>query len=117
MKPLSVLLSLIFLWFGSAKLLALPFETEAFARWGYPLWFMYVTGALEVLGAIGVLLPRWSALAAACLALLMVGAVSTHALHAEWQMLAVASGILALAAWHGWNGRREIRGLRSSNPH
>lgn len=102
------LLAAIFLASGTAKLLALPFEVDAFTRWGYPSWFMYLTGILEVAGAIGLLVPRVSALAAFCLAGLMVGAVGTHVMHAEWPMLVLASGILALAAWRGWVGRREL---------
>lgn len=102
------LLALVFALSGGAKLLALPFETEAFARWGYPMEFMYLVGALELAGAIGLLLPRLSALAGFCLAALMLGAVRTHALHGEWPMLAVASALLALAFWRGWRGRHAL---------
>lgn len=105
------LLAIIFLLSGGAKLVSLPFEVEAFARWGYPFWFMYLTGVLEVAGAIGLLLPRLSALAGACLAGLMVGAVLTHVIHAEWPMLVVAGSIMLLAAWHGWRGREDIMQL------
>lgn len=108
-RLISYLLCLVFLAFGVAKLAALPFELEAFARWGYPLWFMYLTGVLEVAGAVGLLIPRLSALASVCLAALMLGAVATHALHAEWPMLLIASTILGLAAWRGWRGRAELR--------
>ena len=111
MRTLAIFLALVFVLSGLAKLLALPFETEAFARWGYPLWFMYFTGLLEVAGAVGLLLPRLSALASGCLAALMLGAVATHAVHAEWPMFAVASAILILAAWRGWKGRAEVADL------
>lgn len=104
-------LAIIFLLSGGAKLASLPFEVEAFARWGYPLWFMYLTGVLELAGVIGLLLPRLSALAGACLAGLMVGAVLTHLVHAEWPMLIIAASIMLLAAWHGWRGRENIRQL------
>ncbi len=105
------LLAAIFAASGIAKLLALPFEVEAFARWGYPPAFMVLVGALEVAGAAGLLVPRLSALASACLAALMLGAIGTHLLHAEWPMLALATGIAALAAWRSWVGRAEIRSL------
>lgn len=104
----SYLLALIFLASGTAKLLGLPFELEAFARWGYPLWFMYLTGVLEVAGGIALLWPRFSALASLCLAGLMIGAVATHVMHAEWPMMMLAAGILALAAWRGWVGRADL---------
>jgi uncharacterized membrane protein YphA (DoxX/SURF4 family) len=103
-RILTWLLALVFFASGGAKLAALEFETEAFARWGYPPWFMYLTGVLEVAGAIGLLLPRLATLAAACLAALMIGAVATHAMHAEWPMLGIASLILAACAWRAWRG-------------
>ena len=39
-KALSILLALIFLASGLAKLASLEFELVAFERWGYPIWFM-----------------------------------------------------------------------------
>lgn len=110
-RILSVVLAVIFAASGIAKLLSLSFEVEAFTRWGYSLSFMYFTGALELAGAVGLMIPRLSALAAFCLAGLMVGAVATHVMHAEWPMLAVALIIATLAVWRGWVGRYEIRTL------
>lgn len=107
-KLLPVVLSLVFLASGGAKLASLEFETVAFERWGYPLWFMYLTGAVEVAGGIGLLIRRFSALAAAGLAMMMVGAVATHVVHAEWGMLAAAAVILGLSTVRAWRGRDEI---------
>lgn len=104
----SYLLAFIFAASGGAKLLALPFEVEAFARWGYSPNFMYFIGVLEIAGAIGLLIPRLSALASLCLAALMLGAIGTHLTHGEWPMFVVASAIAALATWRGWSGRAEI---------
>ena len=115
LKMLPGLLVIIFLLSGVAKLGSLQFEVDAFTRWGYPLWFMYLTGVLEVAGAIGLLLPRWSALAGACLAGLMVGAVLTHLVHAEWPMLVIAAAIMLLSGWHGWRGREAIKQLLKRN--
>ena len=104
-------LAVIFLLSGGAKLAGLDFEVRAFERWGYPPAFMYLTGALEVAGAIGLLIPPLSALAGACLALLMIGAVGTHIAFAEWPMMFVAGAILLAAAARAWAGRREIKAL------
>lgn len=101
-------LAALFLVSGGAKLASLPFEVEAFERWGYPLALMYVTGTLEVAGALGLLVPRLSSLASICLAGLMLGAIGTHAMHGEWPMFVVALVITATAAWRGWQGRKEI---------
>lgn len=108
-KVLSIVLALVFLASGGAKLAGLPFELAAFERWGYPLWFMYLTGALEVAGGCGLLVRRLSALAGGCLALLMVGAVITHVRNSEWSMLLIASTILALSALRAWLGSDDIR--------
>lgn len=110
MRPrlLTYLLALVFAASGGAKLLALPFEVEAFARWGYSLEFMYFTGALEVAGALGLLVPRLSALAALCLSVLMLGAVGTHVMHQEWAVGLVALGIGLAVFWHGWRRRSDI---------
>jgi putative oxidoreductase len=105
------LLVLIFLGSGLAKLASLNYELVAFQRWGYPLWFMYLTGAIEVLAGAALLWRRVTALVAAALACFMIGAVLTHALHAEWPMMALATAIMALAFWRGWAGRADIRAL------
>lgn len=110
-RAVSVILAAVFAASGVAKLLSLSFEVEAFARWGYSLSFMYLTGALELAGAVGLVIPRLSAISAFCLAGLMVGAVATHAIHAEWPMLAVALFIAMLAGWRAWVGRYDIRAI------
>jgi putative oxidoreductase len=112
-RPAVILLALIFLASGGAKLAGLEFEIEAFARWGYPLWFMYLTGIIEVAGAMLLLVPRLSALASAGLAAFMLGAIGTHVVHAEWAMLAIATAITLLAARQAWAGRTQIRALSS----
>ncbi len=49
-----------------------------FEKVGVGQWFRYVTGLLEVIGAIGLLLPRYSFFAAILLAMVMIGAVVSH---------------------------------------
>lgn len=105
------LLVLIFFGSGIAKLASLDYELVAFQRWGYPLWFMYLTGLIEVLAAAALLWRRITALVAAGLGCFMIGAVLTHALHAEWPMMALATAIMALGFWRGWAGRSDICGL------
>lgn len=110
-RIVNYILALVFAASGGAKLLALPFEVDAFLRWGYPLAFMYVIGVLEVAGAVGLLISRVSALASLCLAALMLGAVTTHLTHGEWPMLAIAFAIALSAGWRSWSGRAEIQCL------
>ena len=105
------LLMLIFLGSGGAKLASLDYELAAFQRWGYPLWFMYLTGWIEVLSAMALLWRPATALVAAGLGCFMIGAVATHAVHAEWPMMGLATAIMALGFWRGWVGQENIRAL------
>ena len=107
----TVLLVFIFLGSGAAKLASLEYELLAFARWGYPLWFMYLTGVIEVLGGLALLWRRVTALVAAGLGCFMIGAVATHLVHAEWPMMVLATAIMLLGWWRGWAGRDDIRAL------
>ncbi len=107
-KIFRIVLSLIFLVSGLAKLLSLDFETAAFARWGYPEGFMFFIGTFEVAGAIGLWLRKLTALAGLGLCVLMLGAAGTHAMHAEWTMFGVASTILLLTGTYTWRHRRYL---------
>ena len=92
---LRFLLAFIFLLSGGAKLAGLEFEIVAFERWGYPLWFMYLTGAAEVAGGLALAFNWLVKIAAPALSLLMIGAIATHIIHQEWPMLAIATAIFA----------------------
>lgn len=110
-KAISILLALIFLTSGLAKLASLEFELVAFERWGYPLWFMYLIGAVEVVGGIGLIIQRFSAAAGTALAIMMIGALATHVIHSEWGMLAAASLIFLMSAVRAYLGRTDVRAL------
>src|SRR6202041_2667578 len=70
--------SLAFLGASSAKLLGKPEMVGLFETIGIGQWFRYVTGLLEVAGAVLIVVPRTKAFGAALLATVMVGAVLTH---------------------------------------
>ena len=61
--------------------------SERFVHWGYPANAHYVVGVLEILGGLGVLIPKWRRAAAAILVALMIGALGTHAVNAEFPRL------------------------------
>jgi len=61
--------------------------TDRFAHWGYPANAQYVIGVFEILGGLGVLIPRWRRAAAAMLVVLMIGALCRHAVQAEFPRL------------------------------
>jgi putative oxidoreductase len=75
---LQVVLAGVFLNAAWRKFTGHPVPIETFQALGWDPWFRYVTGALELAGAIGLLVPPLSALAAIGLALVMVGAIITH---------------------------------------
>jgi uncharacterized membrane protein YphA (DoxX/SURF4 family) len=60
---------------------------DRFVQWGYPANAQYVIGLLEILGGLGVLIPKWRRAAAATLVALMIGALGTHAVKAEFPRL------------------------------
>ena len=75
---LRALLALAFAMAGSAKVFGDPAMVEMFATIGIGQWFRYLVGALEIAGAVGVLVPRLLGLAALGLLCLMVGATLTN---------------------------------------
>jgi len=67
-----------FLAAGSAKLAGVPFMVDLFNQIGLGQWFRVVTGALEVTGAVALLIPGLASIGALWLGGTMVGAVATH---------------------------------------
>jgi len=81
----SVLLAAMFLFSGVFKLLK-PVEAKAgFVHYGYAAWFAIFIGVCELLGGLGLLMPRLAGLAAAGLSIIMIGATYTHFSHHEYQ--------------------------------
>jgi putative oxidoreductase len=68
----------MFLMVGFLKLSGDPQMVGLFDAIGLGQWFRYVTGSLEVLGAVLLLIPRLSGLGALLLLGVMLGAVPTH---------------------------------------
>jgi putative oxidoreductase len=68
----------MFLMVGFFKLSGDPRMVELFGTIGIGQWFRYVTGSVEVLGAVLLLIPRLSGLGALLLVGTMLGAVATH---------------------------------------
>jgi uncharacterized membrane protein YphA (DoxX/SURF4 family) len=95
---------------GLLKLTGSPAMVELFATIGAGQWLRYVVGALEVAGAVGLLVPRLSGLAALGLAALMLGATVTNLFiigESPWLPL----GLLLVAAVIAWGRRSRTRAL------
>lgn len=74
----AVLLALFFLAAGFSKLLQPEIQMENFVRWGYPSWFVYFTGVIEVAGAGLLLVRRLRLVGVMVLGVTMVVAALTH---------------------------------------
>jgi len=101
---LQIAAALMFLMTGFPKLAGAEQMVRLFNSIGIGQWFRYLTGLLEVLGAVGLLVPRWAGLAALLLACVMVGALVTHlfVVGGSPLMAIVLLVVTAIIAW----GRR-----------
>ncbi len=86
MWVISGLLTALFLFAGLPKLLT---PAKMLSEWPYAPWFLTFIGVCETLGAIGLLIPRLAALAAAGLSVIMIGAVYTLVTHHQTKELPV----------------------------
>jgi uncharacterized membrane protein YphA (DoxX/SURF4 family) len=75
---LQVLAAAMFLFVGSSKLAGAPMMVQMFGAIGIGQWFRYVTGAIEVVGAVLLLVPSLAGFGALALAVTMIGAIITH---------------------------------------
>ncbi len=71
---------------------------EGFVRWGYPSWWHWVTGGLEILSAILIALPLRRAVGLGLGAIIIVVASLTVVRHREYVHLAPLGVFLALIA-------------------
>lgn len=101
---LQVLLAAMFLFAGGQKLIGTQPMVELFTEIGIGQWFRYLTGGLEIVGAVALLIPRLAAHGALLLAGVMVGAVFTDLMLGVSPLsAAVLLVISAIVAW----GRRD----------
>jgi putative oxidoreductase len=91
---------------GDAQLVGL------FEAIGVGQWFRYLTGALEVVGAFLLLIPRTGGLGALMLAGVMVGAVVTHVFIVGGSSL-MATILLVVTGVVAWGRRRRTMNLLS----
>ncbi len=97
---LCVLLAFVFVMVGGMKLLGKPIMVQEFNQVGLGQWFRYFTGTLEVVGGIGLLIPKFSRWGALLLVLVMVGALIAHftVLHSPPTLAAILLVLAALTA-------------------
>jgi putative oxidoreductase len=110
---LQVLLALAFVAAGSGKLLGSRDMVALFDAIGIGQWLRYVTGSLEVVGALLLIVPGKTAFGGVLLACVMAGAVVAHitALHTAPTAPLV---LFALTAFTAWGRRSQWAGLLGS---
>jgi uncharacterized membrane protein YphA (DoxX/SURF4 family) len=106
---LQVLLAVLFLFAGGIKLIVPPAELMAMGppdQIQFPGWFLQFIGVMEVLGGLGLVLPRLlnirpqlTALAAAGLVIVMIGATVTTAMSGQIAGAAVPMVVGLLCAF------------------
>lgn len=102
-----IVLAAFFIFASAPKLLGDPTTVAAFDAIGFGDWFRYLTGACELAGAIGLLIPALSGLAALGLVGVMVGATLTNLFLMPGMApvaivtvaLGVVFGLIARARW------------------
>jgi uncharacterized membrane protein YphA (DoxX/SURF4 family) len=102
---------------GLPKLVGQADAVETFDLIGWGQWFRYVTGIIEITGAIALVIPRLAGLAATGLIGLMAGAILTQILVIEPAWSALPAAFAAVFATIAWDRRTETRELLHSFKH
>lgn len=115
---LSGLLAALFLMAGGSKLAGVERHVQGFEHWGYPQWFRLVIGAVEVISAVVLLIPRMAFFGAGALMVVMAGAVYTHLFRANGEgLMAIAPLVLlGLAGLVAYARRPTARGGDAPDP-
>ncbi|EKX66564.1 DoxX family protein [Streptomyces ipomoeae] len=93
------------------KLIAHPSAAESFETLGWGDAGMYTIGALELAGAIGLLIPALASVAAASLSALMVGAFITQLAVFDGEYAATPLILMVPLAVIAWARRQDAAGL------
>ena len=75
---LQILAAAMFLFAGFSKIGGAPLMVQQFGLIGLGQWFRYLTGAIEVVSAVLLLVPGFALYGSVALAITMVGAIVTH---------------------------------------
>ena len=103
---LQIFSAAMFLFAGVSKLAGVPMMVQMFGVIGIGQWFRYVTGTIEVVSAVLLLIPSIASYGAAALAVTMIGAIITH-LFIVGGNPAMAVVLLASTATIAWARRSD----------
>lgn len=101
-----------FAFSGVMKLSGSPQALGFFEVMGTASWMPYVIGVLEILGAIGLLVPKLSGIAASAFVALLIGALISHAIWGGFPVPALI--LLVLSAVIAYGRRATMSALFAS---
>ncbi|WP_189032608.1 DoxX family protein [Paenibacillus albidus] len=85
---------------GFIKIMRVPFQVEHWQHYQYPLWFLSVTGFLEIVGALGMIGGIWNRYFAVgsgvLFFILMIGAIHTHIFRAHQSVTMIIPASICL---------------------
>src|SRR4051794_14208482 len=96
LTAMSILLALVFVYTSYTKSTGSAVSLRTFDEIGVGQWLRYGTAGLELAGAIGLLIPKLTGLAAACLTALLVSAVLSQVLLVSEPSIAMPAVLMLL---------------------
>jgi putative oxidoreductase len=110
-----VVLASLFLRAGGSKLAGAPVMVALFEAIGFGQWFRYVTGLVEVVSGVVLLVPSLAPFGALALVATMVGAIVTHVfvIGASPAVPAVLLLVSLLVVWARRDQLFALRGMQS----
>ena len=114
---LTLLLAVLMVGPGMQKFTS-PTWQRMFRTWGFPDGFYLAIGAIEVIGGIGLLIPRLASYCAITLSIVMVGASATQVLRGGRNGVGelVFAALMVLLAWIRWRDRLRIKPAAGAVP-
>ena len=102
---LCALLTLSIGFSGVQKLMGVQSWIDQFKAFGYPIWFMYLTGVLQVLGALGLWIPATRMWAVLGVIIIMLGAAFSNLSIGAYTFIIPNIVLIALAVGVIWFSR------------
>jgi len=110
LRGLELAMGALFLYLGGAKLLGAPAAVQLFRDIGWGQWFRYVTGVVEVGGALLLLIPALAG-ASALLLMSVMGVATGIELFVLHRPPAAAMACLCAHSVIAWGRRAQTRRL------
>ncbi|HEV3059796.1 MAG TPA: DoxX family protein [Vicinamibacterales bacterium] len=106
-----VALAVMFLMAGGSKLVGAPAMVSLFDAIGWGQWFRYVTGIIEVISAVALLIPSAALFGAMLLIPTMLGAVAANLFLGQSPAPPLVLLVVAVAV--AWTRRNQLQGVFS----